>query len=129
MKNAPLSLYASTQFGRIAGYVLPPLLFVVANREPQGKGLYTGGNGTIREILARRTLRFSILSERRVYAPYGMAGGAPGAKGENLVWKRNGEGVLEKISLGGKAVVVLDEGEIIRICTPGGGGWGVPVNV
>lgn len=85
-----------------------------------GRGLYNGGNGTIREIETRQRLRFSILSERRVFAPYGMEGGEDGMKGENLVWKRSAEGSMEKISLGGKAVILLDEGEIIRICTPGG---------
>lgn len=91
-----------------------------------GGGKWNGGDGTIREIEARQKLKFSILSERRVFAPYGMEGGEDGAKGVNLVWKRNGEGVLEKISLGGKAVVVLEEGERIQINTPGGGGWGKP---
>ncbi|CAG8950620.1 hypothetical protein HYFRA_00002829 [Hymenoscyphus fraxineus] len=89
-----------------------------------GKGKWNGGDGTIRDIEAREKLRFSILSERRVFQPYGMEGGEPGAVGLNLVWKRNSEGALEMISLGGKGVVALSEGEIIQINTPGGGGWG-----
>ncbi|CZR65608.1 probable oxoprolinase [Phialocephala subalpina] len=91
-----------------------------------GNGKWKGGDGTIREIEARVRLKFSILSERRVFSPYGMEGGEPGEVGKNVVWKRNGEGVLEEISLGGKAVVMLDAGEIIQINTPGGGGWGTP---
>ncbi|KAH8669610.1 Hydantoinase B/oxoprolinase-domain-containing protein [Tricladium varicosporioides] len=91
-----------------------------------GRGKWNGGDGTIREIEARQKLKFSILSERRVFAPYGMEGGGDGVKGVNLVWMRNGEGVLERISLGGKAVVVLEEGERIQINTPGGGAWGKP---
>jgi 5-oxoprolinase (ATP-hydrolysing) len=55
-----------------------------------------------------------------------MEGGQDGAKGQNLIWKRNAVGTLEMISLGGKAVVTLDKGEVIKICTPGGGGWGSP---
>lgn len=89
-----------------------------------GKGRWKGGDGTIREIEAREKLRFSILSERRVFQPYGMEGGEAGMVGLNLVWKRNGEGALDRISLGGKGVVELDVGEIIQINTPGGGGWG-----
>jgi 5-oxoprolinase (ATP-hydrolysing) len=91
-----------------------------------GRGRWNGGDGTIREIEARGRLRFSILSERRVFHPYGMEGGEPGEVGKNVVWKRNEEGMLEEMSLGGKAVVTLDAGEIIQINTPGGGGWGIP---
>lgn len=90
-----------------------------------GLGEWNGGDGTIREIEARIPLKFSILSDRRVYQPYGMNGGSPGKQGENYVFKLNEAGALEKISLGGKAVVNLTAGEVIQINTPGGGGWGV----
>ncbi|KAI1495579.1 Hydantoinase B/oxoprolinase-domain-containing protein [Biscogniauxia marginata] len=89
-----------------------------------GHGFFNGGNGIIREIEARIPLKFSILSDRRVYRPYGMAGGQPGKSGRNYVFKFNDEGVLERINLGGKAVVNLEPGEIMQINTPGGGGWG-----
>ena len=62
-----------------------------------------------------------------MFAPYGMNGGMDGVKGENYAWKRNSEGILEKINLGGKAVVTLAQGEVMMICTPGGGGWGIPI--
>ncbi|KAI1636641.1 Hydantoinase B/oxoprolinase-domain-containing protein [Biscogniauxia mediterranea] len=91
-----------------------------------GRGMFNGGNGTIREIEARIPLKFSILSDRRVYRPYGMAGGQPGKAGRNYAFKFNDEGVLERINLGGKAVVNLNPGEIMQINTPGGGGWGTP---
>jgi Hydantoinase B/oxoprolinase len=39
-----------------------------------GKGLYNGGDGVIRELLFRKELTLSILSERRVHQPYGMKG-------------------------------------------------------
>ncbi|KAK8072524.1 hypothetical protein PG996_005872 [Apiospora saccharicola] len=91
-----------------------------------GVGKYRGGDGVVREIEARIPLKFSILSDRRVYRPYGMAGGGPGEAGRNYVYKFNDEGGLEKINIGGKAVVSLDVGEIMQINTPGGGGWGTP---
>lgn len=90
-----------------------------------GAGKWNGGDGTIREIEARIPLKFSILSDRRVYQPYGMNGGDPGKQGENYAFKLNEAGALEKINLGGKAVINLTAGEIIQINTPGGGGWGV----
>ncbi|KKY35570.1 putative 5-oxoprolinase (atp-hydrolysing) [Diaporthe ampelina] len=90
-----------------------------------GAGKWVGGDGTIREIEARIPLKFSILSDRRVYQPYGMNGGLPGKQGENYVFKLNDAGTFERINLGGKAVVNLTAGETIQINTPGGGGWGV----
>ncbi|KAF4336972.1 hypothetical protein FBEOM_9162 [Fusarium beomiforme] len=91
-----------------------------------GKGRWQGGDGITREIEARASLKFSILSDRRVYRPYGMAGGHGGQKGENLVFKFNEERELVASNLGGKAVVKLEPGEYIQINTPGGGGYGTP---
>ncbi|EME43976.1 hypothetical protein DOTSEDRAFT_62509 [Dothistroma septosporum NZE10] len=91
-----------------------------------GKGQWYGGNGVTREIEARMPLKFSILSDRRVYAPYGMEGGGDGKPGKNVVFKRTGPtGELAEVNLGGKAVIDLEPGEYIQINTPGGGGWGV----
>ena len=53
-----------------------------------------------------------------------MAGGHPGQKGENHVYKFNEEGELEVMNLGGKAIVHLKSGEYVQINTPGGGGYG-----
>lgn len=91
-----------------------------------GHGRWRGGNGITREIEARTNLKFSILSDRRVYRPYGMAGGHPGQKGVNHVFKFNEEGELEVMNLGGKAIVHLRSGEYVQINTPGGGGYGKP---
>ncbi|KAF7185473.1 5-oxoprolinase PfmaA [Pseudocercospora fuligena] len=92
-----------------------------------GKGKWRGGNGVTREIEARMPLKFSILSDRRVFAPYGMDGGENGLPGKNLLFRKraDGEGHVE-VNLGGKAVANLEAGEYIQINTPGGGGWGVP---
>ena len=85
-----------------------------------GKGRYRGGDGVIREIRFLEPRKVSILSERRVYPPYGMAGGRPGARGRNLLVRRNGQvGALP-----GKVELVVRPGEKIVIKTPGGGGYG-----
>ncbi|SPO04362.1 related to 5-oxoprolinase [Cephalotrichum gorgonifer] len=89
-----------------------------------GKGLWNGGNGLRREIEARIPLKFSILSDRRVYRPYGVNQGGPGEKGVNLAYKFNEDHVLEEVNLGGKAVTYLEPGEYIQINTPGGGAYG-----
>ncbi|KAK1982525.1 Hydantoinase B/oxoprolinase-domain-containing protein [Colletotrichum cereale] len=89
-----------------------------------GAGKWRGGDGITREIQARIPLKFSILSDRRVYRPWGMAGGGPGQKGENYAFLFNEEGGMEKINLGGKAIINLKEGEYVQVNTPGGGGYG-----
>jgi N-methylhydantoinase B/oxoprolinase/acetone carboxylase alpha subunit len=72
----------------------PVLLRQFSLREGSGgKGRYRGGDGVIREIEALRPLTMSILSERRVLHPYGIAGGEDGKCGRNFVIKKNGEDV------------------------------------
>jgi len=39
-----------------------------------GKGDYCGGDGVIREYLWRKNLTLSVLTERRVFSPYGLNG-------------------------------------------------------
>lgn len=85
-----------------------------------GNGKFHGGEGVIREIEFTRPLQVSILSERRSFAPYGMAGGEDGARGLNLLIRKE-----HVISLGGKNSVLVNAGDRIQIHTPGGGGYGV----
>jgi 5-oxoprolinase (ATP-hydrolysing) len=63
----------------------------------------------------------SILSERRAFRPYGMAGGEPGQRGLNLL--RFAEDGRE-ISLGGKNTISVQPGDRLLIHSPGGGGYG-----
>ncbi|KAI9846610.1 MAG: hypothetical protein M1837_003851 [Sclerophora amabilis] len=91
-----------------------------------GKGLYNGGDGVIREIEFRLPLSASMLSERRVLRPYGLAGGGAGQTGLNLYVKREADGTERVINLGGKMELNVQPGERIIIHTPGGGGWGSP---
>ena len=85
-----------------------------------GNGLYPGGEGTIREIKFLKPAALSIISERRVYAPYGMAGGKPGGKGVNLLKKANGD--ISKLSH--RVTMKVNKGDSVIIKTPGGGGYG-----
>ena len=39
-----------------------------------GRGKYRGGDGVIRELLFRKALTLSVLTERRVHQPYGLKG-------------------------------------------------------
>ena len=86
-----------------------------------GKGKWSGGNGIIREYQFLTSLHVSILTQRRVHPPYGMNGGEPALSGENYRIFTSGS----KQKLGSFASYQADAGESLRICTPGGGGWGI----
>jgi 5-oxoprolinase (ATP-hydrolysing) len=94
-----------------------------------GGGRRRGGDGCVRDIELTRPMQVSILSERRVIPPYGMAGGEDGARGVNLWIRRDPEDdIVRTISLGGRATTMMQKGDRIVIMTPGGGGYGVDEN-
>ena len=84
-----------------------------------GDGSHRGGDGMRRDIELLAASRISVLSDRRVLAPCGARGGAPGSVGEN--WVRSSG---KWVPLPGKASVDLKPGDVVSIRTPGGGGWG-----
>jgi N-methylhydantoinase B len=86
-----------------------------------GKGKFCGGDGVVREIEFLPAVRGSILSDRRRFGPYGLAGGKPGAAGRNELTVEG-----RKRRLPGKAAFSAPAGSILKIETPGGGGWGKP---
>jgi N-methylhydantoinase B len=83
-----------------------------------GAGRFRGGDGVVRELEALEPCRLSLLTERRAHAPRGARGGRPGLPGRNLL---NGE------ELPAKTTRALQAGDVLRIETPGGGGFGTPV--
>ncbi len=87
-----------------------------------GAGRSTGGNGAIRRVRFLEPMTAAILSSHRRVAPYGIAGGHPGAVGRNTVECANGD-ILE---LGGCAQIDMQAGDVFVIETPGGGGFGAP---
>jgi len=80
-----------------------------------GAGQNRGGDGVVRELRVLQPCRLSILSERRRHAPQGRRGAEPGAPGRNLL---NGEELPAKVTRS------LEPGDVVRIETPGGGGYG-----
>jgi len=82
-----------------------------------GVGRWSGGDGVIREFEALAPMDASVLAERRRHAPCGVGGGGAGAPGRTLV---NGAPLPSKVS------TRLAAGDVVRIETPGGGGWGQP---
>jgi len=85
-----------------------------------GEGKFQGGDGVIREIIFRKTLDLSVLTERRVLAPYGMNGGNSAQTGKNSLLTHDGR----TLNLGGKCSVPVQPGDMFCLQTPGGGGWG-----
>ncbi len=89
-------------------------------KESGGEGKFYGGNGLNREIKLLSDVQVTVLSERRKNAPYGLKGGDAGQKGKNIV-KFKGEDFKDMPS---KFSIKLKKDDIIRIETPGGGGYG-----
>ncbi|XP_052817623.1 5-oxoprolinase-like [Mya arenaria] len=89
-----------------------------------GGGQFRGGDGVIREYMWRKNLTLSVLTERRVFAPYGLKGGLPGEKGLNLMIYKDGR----VVNVGGKTSVDCNAGDVFKLQTPGGGGYGQQEN-
>jgi N-methylhydantoinase B len=82
-----------------------------------GSGRFRGGDGVVRELRALERCRLSLLAQRRSLAPKGAAGGADGLPGRSIL---NGEELPAFITTD------LEPGDVVRVETPGGGGWGPP---
>ena len=85
-----------------------------------GDGRHRGGDGIEREIEFHESAIVSLMGERRLTAPWGVAGGASGAPGED--WLVTGDG--ERQRLDAKCTVAVEPGDRLLVLTPGGGGWG-----
>ncbi len=85
-----------------------------------GAGRWHGGAGGVRKVRFLEPMTAAILSNDRIHAPFGMAGGAPGAVGRNLVLRADGR--IERLGHVGK--IEMQAGDLFVIETPGGGGYG-----
>ncbi|HEY7609299.1 MAG TPA: hydantoinase B/oxoprolinase family protein [Alphaproteobacteria bacterium] len=91
-----------------------------------GKGRWRGGDGAIRRLRFLEPMTVSILSSRRAYAPFGMAGGAPGARGRNWVERAHAPGEAPVlVPMTGTDKCEVNAGDVFVVETPGGGGYGV----
>ncbi len=85
-----------------------------------GSGRCRGGDGLVRVIEFRAPMTVAVLSNHRRVAPFGLAGGAPGATGVNRLLRADGTAQ----ELPACAAERVGPGDAIRIETPGGGGFG-----
>ena len=106
-RNTPIEVLELEHPVRVRTYAL--------RTDSGGAGQWRGGDGVIREFEALEPLEATILSERRRHGPMGSAGGGDGRPGANL---------LHGSEIPSKCTKRLAAGDILRIETPGGGGWG-----
>jgi N-methylhydantoinase B len=112
-KNTPIESLETHYPFRVVTYRL--------RRGSGGAGLHPGGEGIEREIEFDEAATVSLMGERRIVPPWGLAGGAPGACGEDWLIRKG----AAPERLPGKTTFDVAPGDRLRILTPGGGGWGV----
>ena len=86
-----------------------------------GDGRWPGGDGLVRELEFLVPARVTLLAERRRLRPWGLEGGEAGAPGRDFLLREG-----EARELPAKGTVEVETGDVLRVETPGGGGWGSP---
>ena len=84
-----------------------------------GAGAHRGGNGVVRELEMLAPASVTIVAERRRIRPWGLRGGGAGRRGRDRI-RRGGRWR----DVPGKGTHHLEAGDLVRVATPGGGGWG-----
>ena len=108
--NTPIEAIETNYPMQVAAYAI--------RRGTGGPGKFRGGAGVVRALQLLTDAEVTILSERRTRGPYGLRGGEPGKPGRNVLISGG-----EEYPLAGKVSVSTREGDVIRIETPGGGGF------
>jgi len=85
-----------------------------------GDGKFRGGDGLVREIELLADAQVTLLADRRKFPPYGLQDGSAGELGRTTLISNDGER-----NLPGKCSIGAKKGDVIRIESPGGGGWGL----
>ncbi len=85
-----------------------------------GTGRHPGGEGLVRSYEFLAEAQVTLMSDRRRRGPWGLAGGGDGGRGRNSV--RRAAGRTEELP--SKGPLRVGPGDVLRIETPGGGGWG-----
>jgi len=105
--NTPIEAFEHEYPVRVRAYQI--------RRGSGGDGAHRGGDGIIRELEFLDEADVTILSDRRTRGPWGVAGGGAGKAGANTVCGA---------PIPAKARTAIPRGGILRIESPGGGGWG-----
>jgi len=111
--NTPTEVFEETYPVRVRRYSI--------RHGSGGLGKYRGGDGIIRELEFLTEIEVGLLTDRRAIGPYGLQGGHQALPGRNSLRRR---GVVK--GLRAKCSFAAEAGDILRMETPGGGGWGTP---
>jgi N-methylhydantoinase B len=111
--NTPVEVFEQIYPVRLRTYSI--------RRGSGGPGRHSGGDGIVREIELLTGTQVGLLSDRRKLGPYGLAGGQPGKTGKNSISFKG-----KSRELPGKCALIAKSGSVLRVETPGGGGWGKP---
>lgn len=110
--NTPIEVLESYYPFRVGHYRI--------RRGSGGQGRHAGGDGIDRAVELLVHAELTLLAERRIAGPYGLAGGEAGKPGRDTLIRVGGK----SSKLASKTSVSLSPGDVLRVQTPGGGGWG-----
>jgi len=115
-RNAPVEVIEATYPFQIGRYGLVP--------NTDGPGKFRGGLGMTRElVMLGEETKFSLSADRRRIGPWGVFGGRSGGTSDCVVTSADGT----TRQLPSKITTALRKGDRVVIATPGGGGWGSPM--
>jgi N-methylhydantoinase B len=114
--NSPIEELEAELPVRVRRYELIP--------DSEGAGRTRGGLGVRRDLeFYDHEASFSLLTDRTESRPWGIFGGHAARPAR---FYRNPE-TAEKTTLASKSTTTLDPGDVVSIQTPGGGGYGTPL--
>lgn len=93
-------------------------------RDSAGVGKYRGGFGFVKELRVLTDCNFLTNVDRTAFACFGVAGGGAGAPGASWI---NPDTPEERLVQFSHEEIPVKAGDLIRLATPGGGGWGDPL--
>jgi 5-oxoprolinase (ATP-hydrolysing) len=91
-----------------------------------GAGRHRGGDGSVRRVRFLEPMTAVMLANHRRIAPFGVAGGLPGAVGRNWVERAGYPAAVAREEHGATFAVAMNAGDLFVVETPGGGGFGPP---
>lgn len=116
LKNTPVEAIESEYPVRLLQYELVP--------DTAGAGMFRGGSATVRDYEFLEPTEVQLVNERFKFGPFGVRGGEAGQPGRGVL----NPGTDDERKLSSKAQLKADPGDVLRIQTSGGGGYGDPTD-